>query len=502
VLGLGDRWSFNEDLFTDKGLGAEAGGSFTLRTPLDLTDTSRQTAASPEDFRFGTGAAGFDSSSANIASIRDTEGTAASWSNGGTGTAIADNADVFYIGTGSVRFTYPTTGPLIKNKALIVVGGIAANASGLFSCYIKQKHDETTTIGVIVSTAFSLTAVNVANDGRGQWRRVEIRIPSNASSQTVVVEVREETERSGAKVFIDAIQLETYDGASVNHPYAWSSFMLTSRASPDFAKYPLSVLNGAVGGMTINFWCRREQTYGGNRYAFWIGDTSDATQQGLEFHHISSDPGARLTVRGIESGMADVVVTNDDMFTEDDPLQNNWFMVTCILEFLSAADGEARLYRNGVLGAGVLGTEALGRSEMPDLQALADNATIIIGNHQTENDLNSWAGIIDQFVVLPYVATQEMITAWYADGDAVVHMPDKGIEMGVMPQAKASGDFAVSGVRPESSLSGNNTGLSIPVEGEIGSMNHVQYSPKSEDETVSDTWYNNAAILQFRLDEV
>ena len=180
--------------------------------------------------------------------------------------------------------------------------------------------------------------------------------------------------------------------------------------------YPSSVVTG-LKDFTINAWVSDVTGHpSGDKYIFYAdqGDNTIALSRGngvdnVNFTTINSAGTHSLTKTTAWTGVS------------------NFHMITAVLRS-NPETGEncKELYYNGSSAASESNTTT---SRIPDLSS----SSFVVGVGNNGAGANQWPGYIDDLVVVPYAATSDIVSAWYAMGEAMSPLPKVYVDGDCIP---------------------------------------------------------------------
>jgi hypothetical protein len=445
VLGRGDNWPYDSDLYSHKGLGVASSSVGSIRPGKaavggdDILDES----TGIEESKFGDGSLAVEDAVTNLlpADSRDAENAPTGYSAVVVvSSSLQANSAVAVQGTKSVTAVTGGTGDGLET------GAITPSVSTDYAASVYVWASSAFAMNLVwwdvgAANPFKTTGFNtVAN----KWVRVTDTFTTPGSGFTDMT-LRVLNNAGAAKNFAcDAFQIEQND-----HVTTWAD---PSRASGDL-EYNPSLLTVA-DSMTFAAWLR-SPTANPSSVSMAMRAYEASTVNDVLFRRDASANNATLRVYDADGN-------TDSLTYGTSPWDDDWHHVAFTLR---GADNQAVIYYDG---------SSVASKTMAYYPRLAELASLFIGN---TGGSSYWDGLIDDLMLLPFAAPAELIAAIAAQ--TVAHAP--------LPKIRASGDFY------ETYPAGSGEDYGVLVEGSVRSSD---YNPVA----ISGSWTNNAQRVAFELE--
>ncbi len=438
LLGRGDLWTFDDDLYSGKGLGPGStigGRRFGKVTPdssLDVVDVNLIS-----ESRFGERSLAVEPAATNLLSASQRNASSASVFGVVTGGSIAADGS-HYLDTGEAT-------PLsIKHTRTALNQGVETNANTISAstAYAGSVYVLTDQSGVrvdvnLVDDVAQFATVN-ASLAQNKWVRIPVAGTSNVGATAGRVQVVVTNGAAAGDIWCEAWQLEQASVATT-----WAD---PSRAAGDLG-YSSGFLVGAAG-YTFAFWARlptANPSATGYLYDLTQSGVSGATNRLYAYRTSGTND---LVVRVLGNNGQQSTITHSGT-----PWDNTWRHVV-----VTVSKGAMSLYLDGSLYQTVTGIDfpIFAVAEVMNFASIGGSARL--------------DGLLDEILVLPYAVSADFVTALYG----------RTTQLPALPKLHASGDAI-------------EAGGTVLVEGLITDR---PYNPLM----LSGTWESTAQRVRFDLE--
>lgn len=436
IQGKGQNWSYDSDLYSGKGLGfgstladihpsVGADGSVVRFAGVDRTG------------KYGSAVA-VHPAVTNIldAGQRDCEDGVGPFASVAGATILSDT-NHFYQGSKSIQVAAGAAGEGIITDAV----SAAASTQYIVSAYVKAVAAMTVRIVAVDDVAGEIGTIAALNVQAGKWTRIHTDATTSVGATTLQIKLTK-SDSGGGTFRIDALQAET--GAT---PTTWAD---PSRSAGTL-RYPPGFLKGAKS-ITVAAWMAnlRNTPTAADGTIIHVRESASANSINVRRN------GTNIDVDLIaDDGTAGSKVGAHGMIVEA------YTHVAAVYESQDGSDASRiKIYIDGALV-----TDAATVTNDIDFSTFAD---LWVGN---SDGADHWPGLVDDLIILPYAATDAMITAINGFGKAYP----------VLPIIEAGGDFI-----PDEILN---------VEGDAQGSAYQGRQKLGE-------WKNNSRQLRFTLETV
>jgi hypothetical protein len=398
VMGQGNHWQYNTDLYDTRGLSPVGSVSATVIPAEDQQSTPATVYYEPTGIsqsKFGAGALRVDPGTTNLL---------------GTDTANAENAPTGYNASLGSTLTGETTIVLRGSKSVkcttSVTNGSGINCPNITSGFTPgQPH----TASVKVYTTEALPMFLAMTDDAGlttyswtttpnRWELVEVTRTIDAAATFVRFGVKHNQPTAGKIFYCDDFQVEETDYAT-----AWTEPADGARAAGvlDYGDI-LKARN-----FTFSAWVRSPTASpSSDAYLLWAGTNDDNNLSHVQIKRSSATNDIDVTY-GTRDG-------TENLNYATTPWDGDWHHVALVGAANVGGNGLVKLYFDGAIVA-----QNAAPSRYPQMTTDAAE-TCYIGSKSTSNQ---WLGVIDDLMILPFAMGDDQISALAARTSAIPAWP-------------------------------------------------------------------------------
>lgn len=453
LLGKGEVFGFDNTINGSKGLAPNAGGVYSLRGyaadgyPV-VGENAFGISTQANGYAPGYGSVYVGTTVTNI-SLLD-ELTGASWTDV-SGTAGVTSSGAYYSGSDSCYVAFAALG----NSGYFQLATTSLAALTQYTASIYFRESATTTSSSLRFTLTDVTnAVSVTEDLTSysdRWTRCDLTITTGAAGSVTLRLYVENRDNAATETSFDGAQLET---GAFAHPYT-----ATTRAASQL-NYPVPQSLVGAKAWAINMWTNGPPNILATRNLWMIKGSSTLGQ--VQTYLTTGGTYGTIVVakHNADQGSWD---NTTHALAADYQLDKTWRMYTIVF------NGNATL-PTGRLNVEIWIDGVMRDSESQNgkkLTTILSSFNLHVGCDGSSTPIE---GDIDDFQVLPFAPSSEMIAAWYAAGRPV----------GAIPSIIATGDFN---------------------QGDATEVRCEGLTAKTASAFIGSTFYNNAESLEFSLVE-
>ncbi len=450
VMGEGHYWSYNSDLYSDKGLGASntPTTTFISNTAGDGDAVKVQSLDSPETTRnasFRTTGVAIDIASTNIfaAAIRDCESDPLNDFSASAGATLSNESSDYWEGAQSLGITTTPGGVRYAETPATAVSG---DTDYTASVYLKLESG-TGTVNILLyddtGGAGSGTSKNVTL-AADTWIRAFVTHTTDSVASTATLRIGDQAAGDATVFYADGLQLEANA-----FPTQWYDGDRSTQVCINYSNQLLT----PIDQLTFAFWLHSSDLFknGGDPDQYIATFRESADQNEIQIRIRNSD----FKIIQTTSDQNGATVTNTSTTVFDDGL---WHHIAVTFNNKTKI---TTLYIDGA------SEDTSTSADIINFSLISANG-LVVGGETTTTSLNS---VLDDVIFLPFLMTADEIAELYNSGSGTTFP---------LPRLIATGDFT--------------TDNEVEV---IGTVNR---------ETVvgvqrSGSWENNNHIIDFAIEE-